>query len=51
MDDYSKVTYGERDTLQLIFKDENNALLRTATGGAGGAGGLYQLFNQTMYVK
>ena len=25
MDDYSKVTYGMRDTLQLIRKDENGA--------------------------
>ena len=28
--DYSKVTYGMRDTLQLIRKDDNDALFRTA---------------------
>ena len=26
VDDYSKVTYGMRDTLQLIRKDDNDAL-------------------------
>ena len=31
-DDYSKVTYGMRDT--LISKDDNDALFRTAAGGA-----------------
>ena len=35
MDDYSKVTYGMRDTLQLIRKDVNDALFRTAAAGAG----------------
>ena len=32
VDDYSKVTYGMRDTLQLI---RNDALFRTAAAGAG----------------
>ena len=35
VDDYSKVTYGMRDTLQLIHKDDNDALFRTADAGAG----------------
>ena len=35
MDDYSKVTYGMRDTLQLIRKDDNDALFRTAAACAG----------------
>ena len=35
VDDYSKVTYGMRDTLQLIRKDDNDALFRTAAAGAG----------------
>ena len=35
-DDYSKATYGMRDTLQLIRKDDNDALFRTAAAGAGG---------------
>ena len=35
MDDYSKVTYGMRDTLQLIRKVDNDALFRTAAVGAG----------------
>ena len=35
VDDYSKVTYGIRDTLQLIRKDDNDALFRTAGAGAG----------------
>ena len=34
-DDYTKVTYGMRDTLQLIRKDDNDALTRTAAAGAG----------------
>ena len=34
-DDYTKVTYGMRDTLQLICKDDNDALFRTAAAGAG----------------
>ena len=34
-DDYAKVTYGMRDTLQLIRKDDNNALFRTAGAGVG----------------
>ena len=32
VDDYSKVIYGIRDTLQLIRKDDNDALFRTADG-------------------
>ena len=35
VDDYSKVTYGMRDALQLIRKDDNHALFRTAGAGAG----------------
>ena len=35
MDDYSQVTYEMRDTLQLIRKDDNDALFRTASAGAG----------------
>ena len=35
VDDCSKVTYGMRDTLQLIRKDDNDALFRTATAGVG----------------
>ena len=35
VDDYSKVTYVMRDTLQLIHKDDNDALFRTAAAGAG----------------
>ena len=35
MDDYAKVTYGMRDTLQLIRKDDNDALFRTASAGTG----------------
>ena len=31
--DYSKVTYGMRDTLQLIRKDDDDALVRTAAAG------------------
>ena len=31
---YSKVTYGMRATLQLIRKDDNDALFRTAAAGA-----------------
>ena len=34
-DDYTKVTYGMRDTLQLIRKDDNDARFRTAAAGAG----------------
>ena len=34
VDDYSKVTYGMRNTLQLIRKDNNDALLRTTAAGA-----------------
>ena len=34
-DDYTKVTYGMRDTLQLIRKDDNDALFRTAAADAG----------------
>ena len=35
MDDYTKVTYGMRDTLQMIRKDDNDALFRTNAAGAG----------------
>ena len=35
MDDYSKETYGMRDTLQLIRTDDNDALFRNAAAGAG----------------
>ena len=34
-DDYTKVTYGMRDTLQLIRKDDNDALFRSVGAGAG----------------
>ena len=34
-DDYTKVTYGMRYTLQLICKDDNDALFRTAAAGVG----------------
>ena len=33
-DDDAKVTYGMRDTLQLVGKDDNDALFRTAAAGA-----------------
>ena len=35
VDDYSMVTYGLRDTLQLIRKDDNDALFRAAGVDAG----------------
>ena len=35
MDDCSKVTYGIRDTLQLIRLDDNDASFHTAAAGAG----------------
>ena len=35
VDDYSKVIYGMRETLQLIRKDDSDALFRTAAAGAG----------------
>ena len=35
VDDYSKVTYGMGDTLQIIRKDDNDALFRAAAAGAG----------------
>ena len=35
MDDYSKLTYGMRDTPQLIRKDDNDALFRTTAAGVG----------------
>ena len=35
MDDYSKVTYVMRDTVQLIRKDDSDALFRIAAAGAG----------------
>ena len=34
-DDYAKMTYGMRDTLHLIRKDDNDALFCTAAAGAG----------------
>ena len=55
VDDYSKITYGMRDRLQLIRKDDNDALFRTTAAGAGKVVlsklGLYRLFNQMMYVN
>ena len=33
--DYTKVTYGMQDTLQLIHKEDNDDLFRTAAAGAG----------------
>ena len=39
VDDYSKVTYGMRDTLQLIRKDDNDALfLKHGDGISDGTG-------------
>ena len=35
MDDYTKVTYGMRDILQLIRKGDDDSLFRTATAGVG----------------
>ena len=35
VDDYPKLTYGMRDTLQLIRNGDNDALFRTAAAGAG----------------
>ena len=35
VDDFSKVTYGMRDRLQLIRKDDNDDLFHTAAAGAG----------------
>ena len=35
LDDYSKVTYGMRDTLDLIGKDDDDALFRTTAAGVG----------------
>ena len=35
MDDYTKVTYRMRDTLQLIRKGDDDSLFRTAAGGGG----------------
>ena len=35
MDDYTKVTYGMRDTLQLIRKGDDDSLFRTAAAGVG----------------
>ena len=53
MDDYTKVTYGMRDTLQLIRKEVNDAQFRTAAAAAGKVvlsklAGQYQFFNQMM---
>ena len=33
MDDYLKVTYAMRDTLDLICKDDDDALFRTTAAG------------------
>ena len=35
MDDYTKVTYGRRDTLQLIRKGDDDSLFRPAAAGVG----------------
>ena len=35
MDDYTKVTYGMRDTLQLIRKRDDDSLFRIAAAGVG----------------
>ena len=35
MDGYTKVTYGMRDTLQLVSEDDNDALFRTNAAGVG----------------
>ena len=35
MDDYTKVTYGMRYTLQLILKGDDNSLFRIAAAGVG----------------
>ena len=35
MDDYTKVSYGMRDTLQLIRKGDDDSLFRTAAAGVG----------------
>ena len=35
VEDYSKVTYGMRDTVQLSRKDDNDAVFRTAAADAG----------------
>ena len=35
MDDYTKVTYGMRDTLQLIRKGDDDALFRIVAAGVG----------------
>ena len=35
MDNYTKVTYGMRDTLQLIRKGDDDSLFRTATADVG----------------
>ena len=35
MDDYSKVTYRMQHTLQLIRKDDDDVLFRTAAAGVG----------------
>ena len=52
VDHYSKVSYGMRDTLQLIRKDDDDALFRTAGAGAClNSRRLYRLFNQTVYAK
>ena len=35
MDDYTNVTYGMRDTLQLICKGDDDSLFRIAAAGVG----------------
>ena len=55
MDDYTKVTHGMRDTLQLIRKGDDDSLFRIAAAGVGKVvlsklACLYRLFNQMMYV-
>ena len=35
MEDYIKMTYGMRDTLQLIRKGDDDSLFRTAAAGVG----------------
>ena len=53
MDDYTKVTCGMRDTLQLIREGDDDSLFRTAAAGVGKVvlHVLYRLFNQMMYGK
>ena len=54
MDDYTKVTYGMRDTLQLIRKGDDDSLFRTVAACVGKivlsklAWSVQGLFNQMM---